>query len=104
MQRRTNDVSQPHVWSGQPAPMFIAGKRAESDTVKESVNPATGLVVGTYYDSGEAQAREAADAAAKALANTEWSRRQDLACRRTREIGRPIVARIPDLAAMLSQE
>ena len=67
-----NDTARP----AQPAPMFIAGKWAESETIRDSTNPTTGLVVGTYYDGGKSWAREAADAAEEAFADTHWSRRQ----------------------------
>lgn len=95
-----NDTARP----AQPAPMFIAGKWAQSDTIRDSINPSTGLVVGTYYDGGEAQAREAADAAAEAFADTGWSRHQELRADALEELADAIRARIPDLAAMLSKE
>jgi betaine-aldehyde dehydrogenase len=46
---------------------WIDGEWVGSDAVTESINPATGEVLGQWYDGGEAEARAAVAAAAAAV-------------------------------------
>jgi len=53
---------------------WIGGTWVGSDTVKESVNPATGVMLGRWADGGEAEARAAITAARHAFGTSAWSR------------------------------
>ena len=57
---------------------WIDGEWTGSGTVSESVNPATGAVLGRWTDGGEAEARAAVAAARRAFDTSPWSR--DPAC------------------------
>ena len=50
------------------------GEWTGSGTVSESVNPATGAVLGQWADGGEAEARAAIAAARRAFETSPWSR------------------------------
>jgi acyl-CoA reductase-like NAD-dependent aldehyde dehydrogenase len=54
---------------------WIDGEWTGSDTVSESVNPATGAVLGRWADGGEAEARAAAR---RAFDTSPWSRDRSL--------------------------
>ncbi len=53
---------------------WIDGRWTGSGSVLESISPADGTVVGSFYDGGEAEASAAVDAAAAAFETTEWAR------------------------------
>jgi acyl-CoA reductase-like NAD-dependent aldehyde dehydrogenase len=53
---------------------WIDGEWVGSETVSESVNPATGAVLGRWADGGEAEARAAIAAASAACAAPSRSR------------------------------
>src|SRR5580658_673676 len=53
---------------------WIDGQWIGSETVSESINPATGAVLGTWADGGEAEARAAIAAARRAFDSSVWSR------------------------------
>jgi Aldehyde dehydrogenase family len=57
---------------------WIDGEWTGSDTVSESINPATGEVLGRWADGGEAKARAAIAAARRAFDTSLWSRDQTL--------------------------
>src|ERR1700722_10554146 len=52
---------------------WIDGQWVGSDTISESVNPATGAVLGRWADGGEAEARAAIAAAPRAFDPSPWS-------------------------------
>ncbi len=52
---------------------WIDGEWVGSETVSESVNPATGAVLGRWADGGEAEARAAIAAARRAFSTSAWS-------------------------------
>ena len=52
---------------------WIGGEWVGSGTVSESVNPATGAVLGRWADGGEAEARAAIAAARRAFDTSPWS-------------------------------
>jgi len=56
------------------AERWIDGEWIGSDAVSESINPATGAVLGRWADGGEAEARAAIAAARRAFDATPWSR------------------------------
>jgi len=53
---------------------WMDGEWTESGTVSESINPATGEVLGQWADGGEAEARAAIAAARRAFDTSHWSR------------------------------
>jgi acyl-CoA reductase-like NAD-dependent aldehyde dehydrogenase len=53
---------------------WIDGEWTSSDTMAESINPATGEVLGRYYEGGEAEARAAIAAARQTFDSSVWSR------------------------------
>ncbi len=57
---------------------WINGAWVESDTVSDSINPATGEVLGQWEDGGEAEARAAVAAARRAFDNSSWARARNL--------------------------
>src|SRR5689334_19980843 len=57
---------------------WIDGKWTGSDTVSESINPATGEVLGRWADGGEAEAQAAVAAARRAFDTSLWGRDRDL--------------------------
>jgi betaine-aldehyde dehydrogenase len=57
---------------------WIDGGWIGSDTVLESINPATGEVLGRWADGGEAEARAAVAAARRAFDTSLWSRDRSL--------------------------
>lgn len=57
---------------------WIGGEWIGSADVHESVNPATGEVIGTYASGGEAAARAGIAAAQRAFAETPWKRDRQL--------------------------
>jgi betaine-aldehyde dehydrogenase len=57
---------------------WIDGEWVGSGTVSESVNPATGAVLGRWADGGEAEARAAVAAARRAFGTSAWSRDRSL--------------------------
>jgi acyl-CoA reductase-like NAD-dependent aldehyde dehydrogenase len=65
---------------------WIDGEWTGSGTVSESVNPATGAVLGRWADGGEAEARAAVAAARRAFDTSPWSRDRSLRHRASREI------------------
>jgi hypothetical protein len=57
---------------------WIDGEWTGSGAVLESVNPATGAVLGRWADGGEAEARAAIAAARRAFETSPWSRDRNL--------------------------
>jgi betaine-aldehyde dehydrogenase len=53
---------------------WINGDWVGSDMVSESINPATGEVLGQWYNGGEAEAGAAIAAAKQAFMTCPWSR------------------------------
>ncbi|AHH99074.1 aldehyde dehydrogenase family protein [Kutzneria albida] len=87
-----------------PARHWIGGKWTESTQIRESFNPSTGAVVGTFYDGGEAEARAAVDTAADAFASTDWGRVHHVRATALERLADALEARVPEIAATLSQE
>src|SRR6476619_1604544 len=57
---------------------WIDGEWIGSDAVSESINPATGEVLGRWSDGGEAEARAAVEAARRAFDTSLWPRDRNL--------------------------
>jgi betaine-aldehyde dehydrogenase len=83
---------------------WIGGEWVGSDTLKESVNPATGVVLGRWADGGEAEARAAIAAARRAFGTSAWSRDRSLRHRALSEMADRFDARADELGALVTKE
>ncbi|WP_406308288.1 aldehyde dehydrogenase family protein [Streptomyces griseoaurantiacus] len=83
---------------------WIDGQWTGSGSVLESISPADGTVVGSFYDGGEAEASAAVDAAAAAFETTAWARTPSLRATALSRLADALEARVPEIAAMLSRE
>jgi betaine-aldehyde dehydrogenase len=83
---------------------WIDGEWTGSDTVSESVNPATGAVLGQWADGGEAEARAAIAAARRAFDTSPWSRDPSLRHRVLHEMADRFDARAEELGTLVTKE
>ncbi|MFE2644603.1 aldehyde dehydrogenase family protein [Streptomyces nigra] len=81
---------------------WINGQWTGSGSVLESIDPADGTVVGSFYDEAEASA--AVNAAVAAFETTEWARTPSLQATALSRLADALEARIPEVTAMLSRE
>ena len=83
---------------------WIDGEWTGSDTVSESVNPATGAVLGRWADGGEAEARAAIAAARRAFDTSPWSRDPSLRHRVLNEMADRFDAHAEELGTLVTKE
>ncbi len=83
---------------------WIDGEWTGSGTVSESVNPATGAVLGRWADGGEAEARAAVAAARRAFDTSPWSRDRSLRHRALSEMADRFDARAEELGTLVTKE
>lgn len=83
---------------------WINGDWRDSASHRDSVNPATGEVIGRHALAGEEEAREAVAAALVAFQRTAWKNDRELRCRVLSEIANRFEARAGELAEALSLE
>jgi betaine-aldehyde dehydrogenase len=83
---------------------WIDGEWTGSGTVSESVNPATGAVLGRWADGGEAEARAAIAAARRAFDTSPWSRDRSLRHRALNEMADRFDAHAEELGTMVTKE
>src|SRR6201994_1525401 len=83
---------------------WIGGEWVGSSTTKESVNPATGVVLGRWADGGEAEARAAIAAARRAFGASAWSRDRGLRNRALTEMADRFDAHADELGALVTKE
>src|SRR5579864_7579453 len=83
---------------------WIDGEWVGSDTVSESVNPATGAVLGRWADGGEAEARASIAAARRAFDTSPWSRDPSLRHRALSEMADRFDARAEELGTLVTKE
>jgi len=83
---------------------WIDGEWTGSDTVSESVNPATGAVLGQWADGGEAEARAAIAAARRAFETSPWSRDRSLRHRVLSEMADRFDAHAEELGTLVTKE
>jgi betaine-aldehyde dehydrogenase len=88
----------------QIAEHWIAGEWTGSDTVSESINPATGDVLGRWADGGEAEARAAIAAARRAFDNSLWSRDRNLRHKALSEMADRFDAHAEGLGRLVTKE
>ena len=80
---------------------WIDGQWVGSDLVSESVNPATGAVLGQWADGGEAEARAAIAAARRAFDTSLWSRDRSLRHRVLNEMADRFDAHAEELGTLV---
>ena len=83
---------------------WIDGEWTGSDTVSESVNPATGALLGRWTDGGEAEARAAVAAARRAFETSSWSRDRSLRHRVLNEMADRFDAHAEELGTLVTKE
>src|SRR5258708_27726649 len=82
----------------------INGEWTGSDAITESINPATGEVLGQWYDGGEAEAQAAIGAARGAFETAAWSRDRALRNRALSEMADRFDAQVDDLGPLVTKE
>src|SRR5579871_6174777 len=83
---------------------WIDGEWTGSGTVSQSINPATGVVLGSWADGGEAEARAAIAAARRAFDTSPWSRDPSLRHRALSEMADRFDARAEELGTLVTRE
>jgi betaine-aldehyde dehydrogenase len=83
---------------------WINGEWTGSDAITESINPATGEVLGQWYDGGEAEAQAAIGAARGAFETSAWSRDRALRNRALTEMADRFDAHVDDLGPLVTKE
>ncbi|MDT4913692.1 MAG: betaine-aldehyde dehydrogenase [Pseudonocardiales bacterium] len=83
---------------------WIDGEWVDSPTVSESVNPATGAVLGRWADGGEAEARAAIAAARSAFEKSAWARDRQLRHKALTEMAERFEAHAAELGPLVTQE
>ncbi|WP_234390884.1 aldehyde dehydrogenase family protein [Nocardia suismassiliense] len=91
--------------SGLPhARNYIDGQWVDSATHTESLNPATGQVLGTFAEAGADEARAAIAAARRAFETTDWARDRTLRAKALFEMADHLEARRDDFITLLARE
>jgi acyl-CoA reductase-like NAD-dependent aldehyde dehydrogenase len=83
---------------------WIDGQRADSDEHRESVNPATGEVIGSYAMAGPKEAHAAIEAARRAFADPAWRTNRLLRARVLNRMADRFEERADDLVELLGLE
>lgn len=94
---------QTHIVSS-PSQNWIDGAWSDGGSVKQSVSPSTGKVLGSYVDIGDAEGRQAIQAARTAFDTGPWSTDRSLRSRALFELADRLEQRSADIALMLSRE
>jgi len=89
---------------GDVAEHWIDGEWIGSDAVSESINPATGEVLGRWADGGEAEARAAVDAAGRAFNTSLWPRDRNLRNRALLEMADRFDAHAEEVGRLVTME
>lgn len=91
--------------SGLPhARNYIDGQWTDSTTHTETLNPATGKVLGTFADAGADEARAAIAAARTAFDTTDWARDRNLRAKALFEMADHLQARREEFISLLARE
>jgi betaine-aldehyde dehydrogenase len=83
---------------------WIDGAWIGSDSISESINPATGAVLGRWADGGEVEARAAVVAARRAFETFLWSRDRELRHRALNEMADRFDAHAEELGRLVTKE
>jgi betaine-aldehyde dehydrogenase len=90
--------------SGRTALHWIGGWWLDSGEHLESINPATGEVIGGYALGGRREAELAVAAALRAFRETDWKENRPLRARVLNAMAERFEARAEDLAQLISRE
>ena len=83
---------------------WIDGEWTRSKRVSESINPATGEVLGLYADGGAAEARAAIVASRRAFESSAWSRDRGLRHQALNELADCFDAHGNELGQLVTKE
>jgi betaine-aldehyde dehydrogenase len=83
---------------------WIDGKWLTSGKTSESINPATGEVLGQWADGGELEAKKSIAAARRAFDTSQWSRDRGLRHQALNEMANRFEAHIDDLGPLVTKE
>jgi betaine-aldehyde dehydrogenase len=83
---------------------WIDGEWVGSETVSESINPATGEVLGQWYDGGKAEAAAAVAAARRTFAAATWARERELRNRALLDLAARFDAHSEELGTLITKE
>ena len=83
---------------------WIDGEWVDSQAQAQSINPATGEVIGAYTEAGEAEGKQAIAAALRAFRETDWRENRRLRAKVINEMANRFEARTNDLVRILSLE
>jgi len=90
--------------SGGTAMHWIGGQWLDSGEHRESINPATGEVIGSYAKGGRKEAGLAVNAALRAFRETDWKDNRSLRARVLNAMAARFEARAEHLAQLLATE
>jgi betaine-aldehyde dehydrogenase len=90
--------------SGGTAMHWIGGRWLDSGEHRESINPATGEVIGSYAMGGRQEAELAVAAALRAFRETDWKDNRSLRARVLNAMAARFEARAEQLAQLLATE
>lgn len=90
--------------TGQTAQHWINGKWVDSVAHRETLNPATGEVIGRYADAGRAEAEQAVQAAKAAFHETDWASDMEFRTRVLLEIAEAFRRHEAELAELTTLE
>lgn len=91
-------------FSSQPARQFIDGQWTASGPLFESLDPATGEVLGSFHDSPLSAAHDAISAARRAFEETGWASDRELRARVLWQLAEVIESRTGELISAVSLE
>ena len=87
-----------------PALHWIGGQCVNSAKHTDSIDPATGEVIGSYADGGKEEAAKAADAARRVFDETDWKDNRALRAKVLNQLADRFEARREDLIQILATE
>ena len=90
--------------TGGTAVHWIGGQWLDSGEHRESINPATGEVIGSYVVGGRREAELAVNAALRAFQETDWKDNRSLRARVLNSMAAGFEARAEHLAQLLATE
>ncbi|WP_375505900.1 aldehyde dehydrogenase family protein [uncultured Nostoc sp.] len=96
--------SAPNIELGTPALNWINGEWIDSKKHTDSIDPATGKVIGTYADGGRDEAVQGINAAVRAFRELDWKENRALRARVLNQIADRFEAHRDELIAILSLE
>src|SRR5262245_48178462 len=90
--------------NGGTAMHWIGGQWLDSGEHRESINPATGEVIGIYAKGGRKETEWAVNAALRAFRETDWQHNRSLRARVLNSMAANFEARAEHLAQLLATE